>query len=128
MSTPELYFEECSECKKKFHSNVELKVHMKLMHQKIDEFNCNICDRKFKRRWNLRSHLNFVHGVQENKGNFFFLILKKMMNRYLNILLKKVNRIFHRIHELISNFVFSFLRIFSIFYEPDYFDGNTNNK
>ena len=73
MSTPELYFEECSECKKKFHSNVELKVHMKLMHQKIDEFNCNICDRKFKRRWNLRSHLNFVHGVQENKGNFLFL-------------------------------------------------------
>ena len=72
MSTPELYFEECSECKKKFHSNVELKVHMKLMHPKIDEFNCNICDKKFKRRWSLRSHLNFVHGVQENKGNFFF--------------------------------------------------------
>ena len=74
MSTSELYFEECSECKKKFHSNVELKVHMKLMHPpKIDEFNCNICDKKFKRRWSLRSHLNFVHGVQENKGNFLFL-------------------------------------------------------
>merc|ERR1719237_411123 len=39
------------------------------MHQKIDEFNCNICDKKFKRRWSLRSHLNFVHGVQENKGS-----------------------------------------------------------
>ena len=73
MSTPELNFEECSECKTKFHSNVELKVHMKLMHPKIDEFNCNICDKKFKRKWNLRSHLNFVHGVQENEGNFLFL-------------------------------------------------------
>ena len=70
MPTPELNFEECSECKKKFHSNVELKVHMKLMHPKVDEFNCNICDKKFTRKWNLRSHLNFVHGVQENKGIF----------------------------------------------------------
>ena len=80
MSTPELYFEECSECKKKFHSNVELKVHMKLMHPKIDEFNCNICDKKFKRKWNLRSHLNFVHGVQENKG-IFFTFNKMFQNR-----------------------------------------------
>jgi hypothetical protein len=54
MLTPELNFEECSECKKKFHSNVELKVHMKLMHPKVDEFNCNICDKKFKRKWTLR--------------------------------------------------------------------------
>ena len=79
-------------------------MHMKLMHPKIDEFNCNICDKKFKRKWNLRSHLNFVHGVQENKGNFFFLNSQENDD----YLIRKFE-VFHWIQEQIPNFVFRFL-------------------
>ena len=78
-------------------------MHVKLMHPKIDEFNCNICDKKFTRKWNLRSHLNFVHGEQENKGNSFFFLNSQENNEYL---IKNKNRSFSPDSRTYSEFRF----------------------
>ena len=51
----------CNQCQKKLSSNQRLLLHIKSVHDKIQDFACIHCEQKFSERGNLQLHVKAVH-------------------------------------------------------------------
>ena len=56
------------------HRKKALTLHIKGVHEKIKEFNCDRCNKKFSKGYNLKVHVQTVH---EKERNFICQICKK---------------------------------------------------
>ncbi|CRK96197.1 CLUMA_CG009626, isoform A [Clunio marinus] len=55
----------CEICKKKFHGQETLKMHIKNMHNDCKEFHCQYCDAEFAKKASLENHIRVVHLKQK---------------------------------------------------------------
>lgn len=50
-----------SECQRKFHTNSQLKTHIKTRHENLKEFICNYCGSSFGQYNNMKRHIDSIH-------------------------------------------------------------------
>ena len=56
----------CNICNKMFNWRNGLMKHIKIVHQRLNEFFCHVCHRKFGQKFNLNRHMKLVHqGLKE---------------------------------------------------------------
>ena len=55
----------CAVCKKEFIHNLNLDTHIKVDHENIKEFKCNLCPKTFGAITGLKRHVNWVHSKRE---------------------------------------------------------------
>ena len=56
----------CELCEKSFHSKGYLKLHIKVVHDKIKEYMCDFCNKTFGHIKEMRRHIKLIHTFNKH--------------------------------------------------------------